>query len=69
MTLEKLRKIAIKIAMGYGHNLRPFSRKYRHWWNSECRNCGKKITIRDNPAPHESSISGEEVVETVCNKS
>ena len=59
--LERLRKSALESCEFRGHNMKPFSRKYRHWWYSECKICGKEVRIVDDPQPNDIDISGEAV--------
>lgn len=59
--LERLRKEALESCNFRGHTMRSFSRKYRHWWDSECKKCDRQVCIIDNPAPNQIEISGEAV--------
>jgi hypothetical protein len=61
LKIERLRIEALESCKFRGHKMKPFSRKYRHWWNSECKVCGKGVTVNDNPAPNGIDISGEAV--------
>jgi len=59
--IERLRLEALESCNFRGHEMKPFSRKYRHWWDSECRNCGKGVYLNDEPAPNGIDIHGEAV--------
>jgi len=61
LRLERLRKEALESCNFRGHKMRTFSRKYRHWWSSKCKICGKEVHLNDNPLPNEIDISGEAV--------
>ena len=59
--LERLRKEALEACNFNGHNMKLFSRKYRHWWYSECKACDKRVCVNDDPLPNEIDIGGEAV--------
>lgn len=59
--IEKLRREALESCKLRGHKMKSFSRKYRHWWYSECKDCGMTVFINDNPVPNDIEISGEAV--------
>lgn len=59
--IERLRLEALESCQFRGHKMRPFSRKYRHWWDSKCKICGKAVCVNDDPAPNGIEISGEAV--------
>lgn len=59
--IERLRKEALESCNFRGHTMRPFSRRYRHWWDSECKICGKEVRVNDDPDPGRIEISGEAV--------
>lgn len=59
--MERLRQDALEICVFRGHKMKSFSRKYRHWWDSECRDCGKTVHLNDDPDPNGIEISGEAV--------
>lgn len=59
--IERLRISAVESCNFQGHKMKPFSRKYRHWWSSECRICGMGVYIDDEPAPNSIDVSGEAV--------
>ena len=61
LKIERLRKEALESCKFRGHTMKSFSRRYRYWWNSECRVCGMYVDINDNPLPNEIDISGEAV--------
>lgn len=61
LKIERLRKEAVKSCKFRGHKMKNFSRKYRHWWRSECRVCEKSVVVNDQPAPNDIEISGEAV--------
>lgn len=57
--IERLRRDALGHCKFRGHKMKPFSRKYRHWWYSECRDCGMVVGIDDTPHPGAIEISGD----------
>jgi len=59
--IERLRREALESCIYRGHKMRPFSRQYRHWWDSECKDCGMAASINDEPAPNDIDIGGEAV--------
>ena len=59
--LERLRLSALESCKFRGHKMKPFSRKYRHWWSSECKVCGMEVCLDDDPAPNGIEIGGEAV--------
>jgi len=59
--MERLRKEALESCNSRGHTMKPFSRKYRNVWTSECKLCDKGVYVCGNPAPNEIDISGEAV--------
>ena len=59
--IEKLRKQALEACQFRGHKMQPFSRKYRHWWGSKCKICGKGVVINDQPDPNGIDICGEAI--------
>ncbi|KKN56253.1 hypothetical protein LCGC14_0573980 [marine sediment metagenome] len=59
--IERLRREALESCNFRGHRMKSFSRKYRHWWDSECKDCGMGVYIVDDPPPNGIAISGEAV--------
>jgi hypothetical protein len=59
--IERLRIEALESCNFRGHKMKPFNRKYRHWWTSECGICGMEVCLNDDPAPNGIDISGEAV--------
>ena len=59
--IERLRLEALESCNFRGHKMKPFNRKYRHWWTSECKNCKMGVTCNDEPNPNGIDISGEAV--------
>lgn len=59
--IERLRQEALKSCKSRGHRMKPFSRRCRYWWDSECKVCGMGVFVSDNPAPNDIEISGEAV--------
>ena len=60
--IERLRLLALDSCKFRGHKMRPFSRKYRHWWSSECKTCGMIVNVNDVPVPNGIDIGGEAAV-------
>ncbi len=60
-TLERLRLEALRSCKFRGHEMQQFSRKYRHWWSSACKACGKTVYLNDDVRPNELDIHGEAV--------
>ena len=63
--IERLRKEALESCKFHGHRMESFSRKYRHWWDSKCKDCGRVVFINDC-SPNGLEISGEAVA-VYCN--
>ncbi len=61
LKLERLRLEAIESCEFRGHKMKPFNRRYRHWWRSSCRICDKEVCLNDDPDPNGIEISGEAV--------
>lgn len=59
--IERLRIEALESCNFRGHKMKPFSRKYRHWWDSECQDCGMSVLVNDAPLPNEIEIGGKAV--------
>lgn len=59
--MEQLRIRALESCNFRGHKMKPFSRKYRHWWSSECKTCKAIVNINDDPAPNGIDIGGTAV--------
>ncbi len=66
--LERLRKEALKICEEKGHKMQPFSRKYRHWWYADCKNCGETVGVVDDARDIADEISGVPVEQTCKGK-
>ena len=59
--IERLRIEALATCKFRGHKMEPFSRKYRHWWNADCKICGRRVYISDEHRPNGNDIDGEAV--------
>lgn len=68
LKLERLRKEALESCNFFEHNMETFTRKYRHWWKSRCKNCGMLVHLNDDPLPNEIDIYGEAVALTCTKK-
>ena len=65
--IEKLRIEAVISCRLRGHRMTQFSREYRHWWNSSCKDCSLSVLVVDDSSENKTEISGEAVV-LRCNK-
>jgi hypothetical protein len=60
--IEALKKEAIESAKFRGHTLSRFRTKRKgSWVISECRRCGRHVTVKTDPLPNEAEIMGEAV--------
>ena len=59
--LERLRKEALAACEYQGHKMKRFDRRYRYWWSSECKICGKTVHLNVEPHPLAAEIYGEAV--------
>jgi len=59
--LERLRKEALESCKFHGHKMKPFSRKYRYWWDSECKVCGMRVNLNAEPYPDAIEIRGDAI--------
>jgi len=59
--VQRLIKEAKESCTFRGHQMKPFSHKYKKWSSSECKVCGMGCNVNTDPAPNEIDISGEAV--------
>jgi len=59
--IQRLIKEAKESCTFRGHQMKPFSHKYKKWSSSECMVCGMICNVNADPAPNEIDICGEAV--------
>lgn len=57
--LERLRRDSLVYCKHRGHSMKKFKHVDDECWFSDCKKCGKRVTLLSHPAPNEIDMGGE----------